>query len=150
MRGASASLPAVLSSGGTIVKSFLVRRLAYLFFLGIGSNERKDFIRWRLVGLPHVVNRSRAAVISTKLLLTRSSNFWLNAGMNTSRKRIELPPEAEPARDFFEQLVAFYEARISALEEQVRDLTEQVRRLTTRNSSIPTRSAHTHAKRSKK
>ena len=65
--------------------------------------------------------------------------------MNTPSKRIELPPEAEPARDFIEQLVGRYEARIAVLEAQVRDLTEQVRRLTPHNSSIPPSSEHPHA-----
>ena len=67
--------------------------------------------------------------------------------MNIPSKRLELPLEAEPARDFIEQLVAFYEARIAGLEEQVRDLTEQVRRLTPRHSSVPPSTDHPHARK---
>lgn len=66
--------------------------------------------------------------------------------MNTPSKRIELPPEAEPAREFFEQLVAFYDAKIAALEEQVRDLTEQIRRRMRRHSSVPPSTEHPHSK----
>ena len=47
--------------------------------------------------------------------------------MSDSKSRIELPPEAEPARDFIEKLVGRYEERIRDLEQQVQTLSEQVR-----------------------
>ena len=57
--------------------------------------------------------------------------------MSKRQRRIELPPEAEPARDFIEALVARYEKRIDELTKQVESLTEQVQKLTPRNSSLP-------------
>lgn len=66
--------------------------------------------------------------------------------MSVSKSRIELPPEAEPARDFIEALVAKYEKRIAELEKQVNALTEQIQKLTPRNSSIPPSTEHPHAK----
>ena len=46
-------------------------------------------------------------------------------------------PEAEPARDFIEALVARYEGRIRELEQRVQTLTERLQKLTPRNSSLP-------------
>jgi hypothetical protein len=66
--------------------------------------------------------------------------------MSQPRHRIELPPEAEPARDFIEALVARYEKRIAELEKQVQTLTEQLQKLTPRNSSIPPSTQHPHGK----
>ncbi|WP_197527412.1 IS66 family transposase [Pirellulimonas nuda] len=57
-----------------------------------------------------------------------------------------MPPEAEPARDFIEVLVARYEKRIDELEKRVASLTAQVQKLTPRNSSLPPSSEHPHAK----
>ena len=70
--------------------------------------------------------------------------------MSKPPHKIELPPEAEPARDFIEALVARYERRIAELEKQVKDLTDQVRKLTPRNSSVPPSSEHPHAKPKRK
>ena len=39
-----------------------------------------------------------------------------NAWMNTPKRRLELPPEAETARDFVEALVARYDLRIEVLQ----------------------------------
>ncbi|WP_153559491.1 IS66 family transposase, partial [Roseimaritima sediminicola] len=64
--------------------------------------------------------------------------------------RIELPPEAEPARDFIEALVARYEKRIDELERQVKSLTDKVQKLTPRNSSLPPSTEHPHAKPKRK
>jgi len=50
--------------------------------------------------------------------------------MNLPKHRLELPPEAEPARDFIEALVARYESQIEELKQQVQSLSEQVRSLT--------------------
>lgn len=57
--------------------------------------------------------------------------------------RLELPPEAEPARAFIEALVARYEARIKALE-------EKIEKLTPRNSSMPPSTEHPHARPERK
>jgi hypothetical protein len=38
--------------------------------------------------------------------------------MSISKHRLELPPEAEPARDFIEALVARYESQIKKLKQQ--------------------------------
>jgi hypothetical protein len=38
--------------------------------------------------------------------------------MSISKHRLELPPEAEPARDFIEALVARYESQIKELKQQ--------------------------------
>ena len=46
--------------------------------------------------------------------------------MNIPKHRLELPPEAEPARDFTEALVARYESQIEELKQQVQSLSEQV------------------------
>ena len=70
--------------------------------------------------------------------------------MNNSKPRIELPPEAEPARDFIEALVARCEKRIDELEKQVKELTNQVQKLTPRNSSVPPSTEHPHAKPKRK
>jgi len=66
--------------------------------------------------------------------------------MSKRQHRIELPLEAEPARDFIEALVARYERRIDELTKQVESLTEQVQKLTPRNSSLPPSTEHPHAK----
>ena len=73
--------------------------------------------------------------------------------MNISKHRLELPPEAEPARDFIEALVARYESQIKELNQQVQSLSEQVQSLTERlkkpnprNSSLPPSSEHPHGK----
>ena len=63
---------------------------------------------------------------------------------------IELPPDAEPARDFIEALVARYEKRMRELEQQVKSLTDQVQKLTPRNSSLPPSTEHPHAKPDRK
>ena len=73
-----------------------------------------------------------------------------NAHMSKPQSRIELPPEAEPARDFIEALVGRYEKRIKELEKQVKSLTEQVQKLTPRNSSLPPSTEHPHAKPTRK
>ena len=52
--------------------------------------------------------------------------------MNIPKHRLELPPEAEPARDFIEALVARYESQIEELKQQVQSLSEQVQSLTER------------------
>jgi transposase len=70
--------------------------------------------------------------------------------MSKPNPRIELPPEAEPARDFIEALVARYEKRIEELEKQVKTLTDQVQTLTPRNSSVPPSTEHPHAKPKRK
>jgi transposase len=70
--------------------------------------------------------------------------------MSKPKLRIELPPEAEPARDFIETLVARYEKRIEELEKQVRSLTRQIQKLTPRNSSLPPSVEHPHAKPKRK
>ena len=70
--------------------------------------------------------------------------------MSDAKSRIELPPEAEPARDFIEKLVGRYEERIRDLEQQVQTLSEQVRKLTPRNSSRPPSTEHPHAKPKRK
>jgi hypothetical protein len=48
----------------------------------------------------------------SKLIWTPSRIFWLNAWINIPKHRLELPPEAAQARDFFESLVAHYESQI--------------------------------------
>ncbi|MBC8290500.1 MAG: IS66 family transposase [Planctomycetes bacterium] len=70
--------------------------------------------------------------------------------MSEPKTRIELPPEAEPARDFIEALVARYEKRIHELEQQVQSLTQQLQKLTPRNSSLPPSTEHPHAKPERK
>jgi transposase len=70
--------------------------------------------------------------------------------MSKRNPRIELPPEAEPAREFIEALVGRYEKRIEELEQQVNTLTDQVQKLTPRNSSIPPSTEHPHAKPKRK
>ena len=73
--------------------------------------------------------------------------------MSIPKHRFELPPEAEPARDFIEALVARYESQIKELKQQVQSLSEQVQSLTERfkkpnprNSSLPPSSEHPHGK----
>lgn len=73
--------------------------------------------------------------------------------MNIPKHRLKLPPEAEPARDFIEALVARYESQIEELKQQVQSLSEQVQSLTERlkkpnprNSSLPPSSEHPHGK----
>ncbi|MFZ4470924.1 MAG: DUF6444 domain-containing protein [Pirellula sp.] len=73
--------------------------------------------------------------------------------MSIPKHRLELPPEAEPARDFIEALVARYESQIEELKQQVQSLSEQVQSLTERlqkpnprNSSLPPSSEHPHGK----
>lgn len=63
---------------------------------------------------------------------------------------IDLPPEAEPAREFIEALIARYDKRIADLEKQNQMLTEQVGKLNPRNSSIPPSTEHPHAKPKRK
>ena len=70
--------------------------------------------------------------------------------MSEPPPRIELPPEAEPARDFIEALVGRYEKRIRELEKQVQSLTEQLQKLTPRNSSLTPSTEHPHAKPDRK
>jgi transposase len=70
--------------------------------------------------------------------------------MSKSPSKIQLPPKAEPARDFIEALVARYEERIAELEEQVKLLTVQVQKLTPRNSSVPPSTEHPHVKPKRK
>jgi transposase len=70
--------------------------------------------------------------------------------MSEPKTRVELPPEAEPAREFIEALIARYEKRIRELEQQVQSLTEQLQKLTPRNSSLPPSSEHPHAKPERK
>lgn len=60
--------------------------------------------------------------------------------------RLELPPEAEPAREFIEKLVAGYEARIADLEAKIEKLTQALEKTTPRNSSAPPSTEHPHAK----
>jgi hypothetical protein len=43
--------------------------------------------------------------------------FLLNAWMNIPTHRLELPPEAEPTRDFIEALVTRYESQIEELKQ---------------------------------
>ena len=73
--------------------------------------------------------------------------------MSIPKHRLELPPEAETARDFIEALVARYESQIKELKQQVQSLSEQVQSLTERlkkpnprNSSLPLSSEHPHGK----
>jgi transposase len=70
--------------------------------------------------------------------------------MSERKTRIELPPEAEPAREFIEGLIAGFEKRIRELEQQVQALTEQLQKLTPRNSSLPPSTEHPHAKPDRK
>jgi len=70
--------------------------------------------------------------------------------MSNRPSKLELPPEAEPARDFIEAPVARYEARIAELEKQVKDLSDQVQKLTPRNSSLPPSTEHPHGKPKRK
>ena len=60
-----------------------------------------------------------------------------------SKRPLELPPEAEPARAFIEALVERFETRI-------RELERQIEKLTPRNSSLPPSSEHPHAKPKRK
>lgn len=55
------------------------------------------------------------------------------------KQRMELPPEAEPARAFIEALVERFERRIAELE-------ARVEKLTPRNSSLPPSTQHPHAR----
>jgi len=73
--------------------------------------------------------------------------------MITPIHRLELPPKAEPARDFIEALVARYELQIEELKQQVQSLSKQVQCLTEplqkpnpRNSSVPPSFEHPHGK----
>ena len=50
--------------------------------------------------------------------------------MKIPKRRLELPPKAEPARDFIEALVPRYESQIEELKQHVQSLREQVRSLT--------------------
>jgi transposase len=77
--------------------------------------------------------------------------------VNIPKRSLELPPEAEPVRDFFEALDARYESQIEELKQQVQLLSEQVQSLTKRlqkpnpqNSSLPPSSEHPHGKPSRK
>ena len=70
--------------------------------------------------------------------------------MSQAKLRIELPPEAEPARDFIEILVADYEKQIDVLKRELESLGEKVLKLTPRNSSTPPGNEHPHAKPAKK
>ena len=55
--------------------------------------------------------------------------------MNIPKHRLELPPEAEPARDFIEALVTRYESQIEELkQQQVQSLTERLQKSNPRNS----------------
>ena len=49
-----------------------------------------------------------------------------NAPMSSPKPRIDLPPEAEPARDFIEAIIDRYEWRIAELEKQVSELTDKL------------------------
>jgi hypothetical protein len=49
--------------------------------------------------------------------------------MNIPTHRVELPPEAEPARDFIEAIVALCESQIEELKKQSQSLSEQFRLL---------------------
>jgi len=62
--------------------------------------------------------------------------------------RLELPPEAEPAREFIEAIVGKFTKRIAELEAKVADLERQLaaKKTTSRNSSKPSGSEHPHAK----
>lgn len=70
--------------------------------------------------------------------------------MSHPKHRIELPPEAEPARDFIESLVAGYEKQIADLKRELDSLTEKVLKVTPRNSSTPPGNEHPHAKPKRK
>jgi len=69
-----------------------------------------------------------------------------------TKERLELPPEAEPVREFIESLVdsivADFTKRIDELEAKVADLQQQLaaKKTTSRNSSKPPSSDHPHAK----
>ena len=65
-----------------------------------------------------------------------------------NNKRLELPPEAEPVRDFIEALVSKLTKRIDELEIKAADLQQQLaaKKNTSRNSSKPPSSEHPHAK----
>ena len=55
--------------------------------------------------------------------------------MNIPKHRLELPPEAEPARDFIEALVTRFESQIEELkQQQVQSLTERLQKSNPRNS----------------
>ena len=73
--------------------------------------------------------------------------------MNIPTHRVELPPEAEPARDFIEARVARYKSQIEELKKQSQSLSEQVQSLkerlqkpNPRNASIPPSSEHPQGK----
>lgn len=70
--------------------------------------------------------------------------------MSHTQSQIKLPPEAEPAREFIEALVARYEKRIQELEKQVQTLNDKIEKLTPRNSSLPPSTEHPHAKPKRK
>lgn len=77
--------------------------------------------------------------------------------MSNRLLKIELPPEAEPARDFIEQLVAGYETKIAELTQQIESLRAQLEestgqsgKLTPRNSSVPPSSTYPHTKPERK
>ena len=74
---------------------------------------------------------------NSKLLWTQPWDFGPNTLVSQPRSRIELLPEAEPARDFIEAMVARYEKRIDELEKQVLSLTDQLQKLVPRKSSAP-------------
>lgn len=63
-------------------------------------------------------------------------------------ERLELPPEAEPARDFIEAMFAKFTKEIDELKAEVADLRSQLaaKKTTSRNSSKPSGSEHPHAK----
>jgi transposase len=69
-----------------------------------------------------------------------------------NNERLELPPEAEPARDFIEALVSKFTKRIDELEAKVGDLQQQLaaKKTNSRNSSKPPGSEHPHAKPARK
>ena len=74
--------------------------------------------------------------------------------MSTGPKseRLELPPEAEPARDFIEAIFAKFTKEIDELKAEVADLKKQLanKKTTSRNSSKPPSSEHPHAKRARR
>lgn len=45
--------------------------------------------------------------------------------MNSQKHRLELPPQAVPARDFIEALVARYESQIEELKQQSRSIPDR-------------------------
>lgn len=67
-----------------------------------------------------------------------------------SLPRLELPPEAEPAREFIEAIVGKFTRQIAKLEAKVADLEQKLaEKSNPRNSSKPPSSEHPHAKPAK-